>query len=84
MLKLQDLNTTGSKGFRLLPELPDQMSAFPRFRYMGSKYRLLPWIRQVLASFEFETAVDAFSGSAVVSYLLCEGGPRHSGELSRL
>ena len=50
--------------------LPDQMARFPRFRYMGSKFRLLPWIRETLDGFEFETVTDAFSGSGVVSYLL--------------
>lgn len=44
--------------------------AYPQLRFMGSKYRLLPWIRNVLADLEFETALDAFSGSGCVSYLL--------------
>ena len=46
------------------------MSNFPRFRYMGSKFRLLPWIHDSLAGIEFDSATDAFSGSGVVSYLL--------------
>jgi adenine-specific DNA-methyltransferase len=50
--------------------LPDQMEHFPRFRYMGSKFRLLPWIHDTFQEFDFETATDAFSGSGVVSYLL--------------
>lgn len=50
--------------------LPDQMGAFPRFRYMGSKFRLLPWIYDTFQELDFETATDAFSGSGVVSYLL--------------
>jgi adenine-specific DNA-methyltransferase len=50
--------------------LPDQMGNFPRFRYMGSKFRLLPWIHDTLQGLDFETATDAFSGSGVVSYLL--------------
>jgi DNA adenine methylase/adenine-specific DNA-methyltransferase len=37
---------------------------------MGSKHRLLPWIDEVLSQLEFETALDAFSGSGCVSYLL--------------
>lgn len=43
---------------------------FPRLRYMGSKYRLLPHLERVFAEIGGETAVDAFSGSGVVSYLL--------------
>ena len=37
---------------------------------MGSKYRLLPWIHQVLADIDFDTAHDPFSGSGSVAYLL--------------
>jgi DNA adenine methylase/adenine-specific DNA-methyltransferase len=37
---------------------------------MGSKHRLLPWIETVLAELPFETALDAFSGSGCVSYLM--------------
>lgn len=43
---------------------------FPRLRYMGSKYRLLPHLERVFAEIGGQTAVDAFSGSGVVSYLL--------------
>lgn len=53
-----------------LGALPDQMAAFPRFRYMGSKFRLLPWIHETFQGLDFDTATDAFSGSGVVSYLL--------------
>jgi adenine-specific DNA-methyltransferase len=57
----------------LIPDttvLPQALEFFPRFRYMGSKFRLLPWIHDTLQEFDFETATDAFSGSGVVSYLL--------------
>ncbi|MEO7100306.1 MAG: DNA adenine methylase [Luteolibacter sp.] len=50
--------------------LPDQMEKFPRFRYMGSKFRLLPWLHETFQNCSFQTATDAFSGSGVVSYLL--------------
>lgn len=50
--------------------LPGQMTHFPRFRYMGSKFRLLPWLQSTLRECDFQTATDAFSGSGVVSYLL--------------
>jgi adenine-specific DNA-methyltransferase len=49
---------------------PEQMKHFPRFRYMGSKFRLLPWLHDALGGLPFDTATDAFSGSGVVSYLL--------------
>jgi adenine-specific DNA-methyltransferase len=44
--------------------------AFPRLRYMGSKYRLIPHLAGVFAELGGRTALDAFSGSGVVSYLL--------------
>jgi DNA adenine methylase/adenine-specific DNA-methyltransferase len=43
---------------------------------MGSKYRLLPWIHGVLHAIPFRSAVDAFSGSGCVSYLLKAMGKR--------
>lgn len=50
--------------------MPAQVSRFPELRYMGSKARLLPWIHDALAGLDFETAVDPFSGSGAVSYLM--------------
>lgn len=43
---------------------------------MGSKHRLLPWIHEVLSSLAFDSALDAFSGSGCVSYLLKTMGKR--------
>lgn len=58
----------------LLPSASKQAKKFPRLRYMGSKYRLLPHLERVFSEIGGETAVDAFSGSGVVSYLLkCQG-----------
>ncbi|MBW3571478.1 MAG: DNA adenine methylase [Gemmatimonadetes bacterium] len=37
---------------------------------MGSKYRLLPWIHDVLGELSFDSALDGFSGSGSVAYLL--------------
>lgn len=48
---------------------PSEVSLYPQFRFMGSKYRLLPWIHQILADIPFESAGDAFCGSGCVSYL---------------
>jgi DNA adenine methylase/adenine-specific DNA-methyltransferase len=36
---------------------------------MGSKHKLIPWIYETLKELEFNTVLDAFSGSSVVSYL---------------
>lgn len=43
---------------------------FPRLRYMGSKYKLLSHLARTFADIGGQTALDAFSGSGVVSYLL--------------
>lgn len=48
---------------------PAMASHYPQLRFMGSKYRLLPWIHKVLSGVEFDTVLDAFSGSGCVSYL---------------
>ena len=65
---------TPKDGSMLVPQSSTQVLAraqsFPRLRYMGSKYRLLPHLERVFAQLGGHTAVDAFSGSGVVSYLL--------------
>lgn len=47
-----------------------RIAAFPRLRYMGSKYRLVPYLAQLFGELEPRTALDAFSGSGVVAYTL--------------
>jgi adenine-specific DNA-methyltransferase len=42
----------------------------PATRYQGSKARLAPLLREVFASLSFDSALDAFSGTASVSWLL--------------
>lgn len=43
---------------------------FPDTRYMGSKRKLLPALHNIFTELKFETALDAFSGTASVGYLL--------------
>lgn len=45
-------------------------AAYPRLRYMGSKYRVIPRLVDVFSKLTCETALDAFSGSGVVAYTL--------------
>lgn len=52
-----------------LPAL-EQAALYPRLRYMGSKYRLLPTLAGVFTQLGGATVLDPFSGSGVVSYLL--------------
>jgi DNA adenine methylase/adenine-specific DNA-methyltransferase len=55
---------------------PARAGDFPQIRFMGSKYRLLPWIHTVLSDLTFESAADAFSGSGCVGYLFKSMGKR--------
>ena len=56
--------------FTWAEQFPKAVKGYPQLRFMGSKYRLLPWIHKVLAELDFETALDPFSGSGCVGYLL--------------
>lgn len=49
--------------------VPVQCHKYPQTRYMGSKQSLLNQIANAVAPFEFDTVLDLFSGSGVVSYL---------------
>lgn len=49
---------------------PAMVNRYPQLRFMGSKYRLLPWIHKVLYGLDFSRVIDAFSGSGCVAYLL--------------
>ena len=76
-----ELESFSGAGVDAPAALPDQLKKFPRFRYMGSKFRLLDWLNGCLEEQHFETAVDAFSGSGVVSYLLKSMGKQvHSND----
>ena len=56
---------------RLEPQpLPQQVSAYPTTRFMGSKSKLLSEIWSVVSQFNVNTVVDLFSGSGVVGYML--------------
>lgn len=49
-------------------------SKYPRLRYMGSKYKIIPYLMKVLSNYEFQSVFDGFSGSGVVSYAFKEAG----------
>jgi DNA adenine methylase/adenine-specific DNA-methyltransferase len=59
-----------------LESMPAKAADYPELRYMGSKTRLLPWIFETLNLFDFESALDPFSGTGCVSYLLKAMGRR--------
>lgn len=54
--------------------LTERLRLYPRFRFMGSKSRLAPKLASVFETLPPGPAVDAFSGSGVVSYVLKAGG----------
>lgn len=47
-----------------------RLAAYPRLRFMGSKYRLAPRLAKIFNTLPPGPAVDAFSGSGVVAYTL--------------
>lgn len=55
---------------RVLAAIPGCAMRYPELRYMGSKKRLLPWIFEALNALDFESALDPFSGTGSVAYLL--------------
>ncbi len=47
----------------------EEIKTFPTTRYQGSKRKILPWIYDCIKDLEFNTVLDAFGGSGMVSYL---------------
>ncbi len=79
MTKRRDPHAQGDLPFAapVDPELPST-------RYQGSKAKLLPWIAEILRAERFDTALDLFSGTASVSYLLKSLGKRvHANDVLR-
>ncbi len=46
----------------------------PSTRYQGSKAKIIPWIWNLIQDLSFDTALDAFGGTGVVSYWLKHQG----------
>lgn len=65
---LFDVTTTGPSPS--IEHVAAAVAHYPRLRYMGSKYRLAPQLAGLFAEIGGKTALDAFSGSGVVSYAL--------------
>ncbi|MBE0539183.1 MAG: DNA adenine methylase [Ignavibacterium sp.] len=47
---------------------------FPTTRYQGSKRKILPWIYENVKDLKFDSVLDAFGGTASVSYLFKKMG----------
>ncbi len=54
----------------------EKVQDYPPTRFMGSKEKLLPYIRDVAGNFQFDSALDLFAGSGVVGYLFKTMGKR--------
>lgn len=52
----------------ILEDVSKIVEDYPSTRYMGSKRKVLPFIQDVISTLEFESCLDAFSGSGIVSY----------------
>lgn len=60
-----------SFALRSIPKpVSGQVKKYPSTRYMGSKAKLLPHIRDIVRQFDCKTVLDLFSGSGIVSYML--------------
>lgn len=60
----------GAQMMKVVPDLiPNQVDKYPSTRWMGSKSKLLPHIQNISNRFQYETAMDLFSGSGIVGYL---------------
>lgn len=80
-LALKPVGPTDDISLRAAPvavaaAMPLRAGQYPELRYMGSKKRLLPWIHQVLDTLDFESALDPFSGTGCVAYLMKSMGRR--------
>jgi adenine-specific DNA-methyltransferase len=52
-----------------MDNIHEDIKNFPTTRYQGSKRKILPWIYDCVKDIEFNSVLDAFGGSGVVSYL---------------
>lgn len=49
---------------------------FPSTRYQGSKLKLLPWLKPFFIEIKFDSVLDAFGGTGVMSFLFKSLGKR--------
>lgn len=70
----QDLIIHASREEDIVEIEKEFLEKFPGTRYMGSKYKILPFLWDSIKDFQFNTVFDAFSGSGCVSYMLKQKG----------
>jgi len=54
--------------------IQEEIKKFPTTRYQGSKRKIIPWVYDCIKDIEFNTVLDAFGGSGMVSYLFKKMG----------
>jgi adenine-specific DNA-methyltransferase len=62
-------NIHESKSSSINFDICEKMNMFPSTRYQGSKRKIIPWIYDCVKDIKFQTVLDAFGGSGMVSYL---------------
>lgn len=70
----EDLVIHSITGKKKLDSKEELLENFPGTRYMGSKYKMLPFLWDSIKDLDFNTVLDAFSGSGCVSYMLKQKG----------
>lgn len=70
----QDLIIHSTDGIKTIDTHQELLENFPGTRYMGSKYKILPFLWNSIKDLEFSSVLDAFSGSGCVSYMLKQKG----------
>ena len=70
----QDLIIYALKKPKNIDTNQELLENFPGTRYMGSKYKILPFLWDSIKDLKFNSALDAFSGSGCVSYMLKQKG----------
>ncbi|KAA6312573.1 hypothetical protein EZS27_036517 [termite gut metagenome] len=54
--------------------IQEEIKNFPTTRYQGSKRKIVPWIYDCIQDIKFDTVLDAFGGSGMVSYMFKKMG----------
>jgi len=70
----QDLIIYADKKSLIVNDKDELLKKFPGTRYMGSKYKILPFLWDSIKDLNFVSVLDAFSGSGCVSYMLKQKG----------
>ena len=79
MISQQGSNTSDKPPSPLFPK--DQVRKFPPTRFMGSKERIVAHIWEAVRDYSFQSVLDLFSGSGVVSYMFKSAGKQvHSND----